>query len=203
MYKWWWWIIQISDYIDRPGVANSIIFWGRLLRGSSLVGIPLIKNLVLTLWSEGDGERARPTAAASSISSNRSIYRSMFKSLARKRKILLLCSCYSLNEKAPKNKRRCTHILTDCHCLFFFLKGCCDYAAGSVNGHSTHHQQDPEFSGEVHNITAPVGKDVKFSCHVRHLGTSYKVSWHKHFYLLTLPSKKRKKKNLNFIYTKL
>lgn len=40
----------------------------------------------------------------------------------------------------------------------------------SVGGH-----QEPEFVDAVQNITVPVGRDVKFSCHVRHLGTSYKV----------------------------
>ena len=33
---------------------------------------------------------------------------------------------------------------------------------------------DPEFVQAVQNITVPVGRDVKFSCHVRHLG-NYKV----------------------------
>lgn len=35
---------------------------------------------------------------------------------------------------------------------------------------------EPEFVDVVQNITVPVGRDVKFSCHVRHLGTNYKVS---------------------------
>ncbi|EFX75497.1 hypothetical protein DAPPUDRAFT_323113 [Daphnia pulex] len=41
-----------------------------------------------------------------------------------------------------------------------------------VSGHL-----EPEFVDAVQNITVPVGRDVKFSCHVRHLGTSYKVAW--------------------------
>ena len=36
---------------------------------------------------------------------------------------------------------------------------------------------EPEFVDAVQNITVPIGRDVKFSCHVRHLGTSYKVSF--------------------------
>jgi hypothetical protein len=42
----------------------------------------------------------------------------------------------------------------------------------TVSGHL-----EPEFVDAVQNITVPVGRDVKFSCHVRHLGTSYKVSF--------------------------
>ena len=42
----------------------------------------------------------------------------------------------------------------------------------TVSGHL-----EPEFVDVVQNITVPVGRDVKFSCHVRHLGTSYKVSF--------------------------
>ena len=40
----------------------------------------------------------------------------------------------------------------------------------TVSGHL-----EPEFVDAVQNITVPVGRDVKFSCHVRHLGSSYKV----------------------------
>ena len=47
--------------------------------------------------------------------------------------------------------------------LYYFLI----FAGGKCHG-------DPEFVSAVQNITVPVGRDVKFSCHVRHLG-NYKV----------------------------
>lgn len=47
----------------------------------------------------------------------------------------------------------------------------------TVSGHL-----EPEFVDAVQNITVPIGRDVKFSCHVRHLGTSYKVSFSFFFY---------------------
>ncbi|KAI9553893.1 hypothetical protein GHT06_019163 [Daphnia sinensis] len=46
------------------------------------------------------------------------------------------------------------------------------FTAYPVSGHL-----EPEFVDAVQNITVPVGRDVKFSCHVRHLGNSYKVAW--------------------------
>jgi hypothetical protein len=39
--------------------------------------------------------------------------------------------------------------------------------------------REPEFGVPVQNISAPAGRDVKFACHVEHLG-NYKVMMHLH-----------------------
>jgi hypothetical protein len=83
---------------------------------------------------------------------------SEFPSLEKKRNLRIE---YQTQKRKVKKEATTSTNVKDNFCLTF-----------TVSGHL-----EPEFVDAVQNITVPVGRDVKFSCHVRHLGTSYKVSF--------------------------